>query len=445
MADVIECFKPGFRVLDATGAVVSGAVLEFYDAGTSTPRTVYSDYALSVSLGTSVTCDSGGYPTSDGNAKVSVYTGTGRYKIIAKTSSGTTLWTIDQIPGALDTSSFLTSGDIVPSPQIENISTSQPLTVDHQGQYFNVNCSGGDVPITLDNAIDLGDGWFVTIRHDGSANQVSIVGTSSELFKIGSHAGVTAFSLTQRGQAVRITCDGAGFKVEESSSALFNTTGVILIADRLATPPGSPEAGARYIVTSSPTGDWSGYSQHDIAEADGQGGWFKITPPTDSGWLAYVQDEDETYQFIGSAWVQLLTRPADQSAMEAGTSLLKVVSPGVQHFHPSAAKFWAKVTVSGGTPTLQSSYNVSSITDLSTGILGVTIADDFSGVHWCCGVTTERESIGTSDQDTRYCNIRAGQQAAGTIHLDSFAGNFGSNTISLTDPAAWHVWGFGDQ
>jgi hypothetical protein len=24
MADVIECFKPGFRVLDATGAVVSG-------------------------------------------------------------------------------------------------------------------------------------------------------------------------------------------------------------------------------------------------------------------------------------------------------------------------------------------------------------------------------------------------------------------------------------
>jgi hypothetical protein len=392
MADVIECFKPGFRVLDATGAVVSGAVLEFYDAGTSTPRTVYSDYALSVSLGTSVTCDSGGYPTSDGNAKVSVYTGTGRYKIIAKTSSGTTLWTIDQIPGALDTSSFLTSGDIVPSPEIENISTSQSLTVDHQGQYFNVNCSGGDVPITLDNAIDLGDGWFVTIRHDGSANQVNIVGTSSELFKIGSHAGVTAFSLTQRGQAVRITCDGAGFKVEESSSALFNTTGVILIADRLATPPGSPEAGARYIVTSSPTGDWSGYSQHDIAEADGQGGWFKITPPTDSGWIAYVQDEDFYYSFVGSAWIATggqfvpLATAANMEAATAG----KVVTADVQHRHPGHPKAWVNFNGTG-TVAIRADEGVASITDNGTGNYTVNYDTAFSSANYAallsCGAS----------------------------------------------------------
>jgi hypothetical protein len=400
MADVIECFKPGFRVLDATGAVVSGAVLEFYDAGTSTPRTVYSDYALSVSLGTSVTCDSGGYPTSDGNAKVSVYTGTGRYKIIAKTSTGTTVWgPIDNIPGALDTSSFLTSGDIVPSPQIENISTSQSLTVDHQGQYFNVNCSGGDVPITLDNAIDLGDGWFVTIRHDGSANQVSIVGTSSELFKIGSHAGVTAFSLTQRGQAVRITCDGAGFKVEESSPALFNTTGVILIADRLNTPPGSPEAGARYIVTSGPTGAWSGFSQHDIAEADGQGGWFKMTPPTDSGWLAYVQDEDIYYYYIGSAWVaQSATtaregtlRAADQAAMEALT-VLRAVTADVQHHHPGHPKAWVNFNGTG-TVAIRSDYGVASITDNGTGEYTVNYDTAFSSANYFLGGSSESAVI----------------------------------------------------
>jgi hypothetical protein len=400
MADVIECFKPGFRVLDATGAVVSGAVLEFYDAGTSTPRTVYSDYALSVSLGTSVTCDSGGYPTSDGNAKVSVYTGTGRYKIIAKTSTGTTVWgPIDNIPGALDTSSFLTSGDIVPSPQIENISTSQSLTVDHQGQYFNVNCSGGDVPITLDNAIDLGDGWFVTIRHDGSANQVSIVGTSSELFKIGSHAGVTAFSLTQRGQAVRITCDGAGFKVEESSSALFNTTGVILIADRLATPPGSPEAGARYIVTSSPTGDWSGYSQHDIAEADGQGGWFKITPPTDSGWLAYVQDEDDFYVFKASAWVTLgaaLLAVADnvatQAEMETATSVAKIVTPGRQKFHPLHPKAWVNFNGTG-TIAIRADEGVASLTDNGSGDYSVNYDTAFSSANYLATGSSEAAVI----------------------------------------------------
>jgi hypothetical protein len=396
MADVIECFKPGFRVLDSTGAVVSGAVLEFYDAGTSTPRTVYSDYALSVSLGTSVTCDSGGYPTSDGNAKVSVYTGTGRYKIIAKTSTGTTVWgPIDNIPGALDTSSFLTSGDIVPSPNISNISTSQSLTVDHQGQYFNVNCSGGDVPITLDNAIDLGDGFFVTIRHDGSANQVNIVGTSSELFKIGSHAGVTAFSLTQRGQAVRITCDGAGFKVEESSPALFNTTGVILIADRLNTPPGSPEAGARYIVTSGPTGAWSGFSQHDIAEADGQGGWFKITPPTDSGWLAYVQDEDDIYVFKASAWVGLgavLLAVADnvatQAEMETATSVAKIVTPGRQKFHPLHPKAWVNFNGTG-TIAIRADEGVASLTDNGSGDYSVNYDTAFSSANYLATGSSE--------------------------------------------------------
>lgn len=439
MADVKECFKPGFRVLDATGAVVSGAVLEFYDAGTSTPRTVYSDYALSVSLGTSVTCDSGGYPTSDGSAKVSVYTGTGRYKIIAKTSTGTTVWgPIDNIPGALDTSSFLTSGDIVPSPQIENISTSQSLTVDHQGQYFNVNCSGGDVPITLDNAIDLGDGWFVTIRHDGSANQVSIVGTSSELFKIGSHAGVTAFSLTQRGQAVRITCDGAGFKVEESSSALFGTTGVILIADRLNTPPGSPEAGARYIVTSGPTGAWSGFSQYDIAEADGQGGWFKITPPTDSGWIAYVQDEDDFYVFKASAWVGLgavLLAVADnvatQAEMETATSVAKIVTPGRQHFHPGHPKCWGYVTVSAGTPTLQTSYNITSITDVDVGKITFTIADDFSSANWV--------SVANGGDASEGRAVVVTAKAAGSVSL-----YFKVSSLGATDPTEWNFVGLGD-
>jgi hypothetical protein len=441
MADVIECFKPGFRVLDATGAVVSGAVLEFYDAGTSTPRTVYSDYALSVSLGTSVTCDSGGYPTSDGNAKVSVYTGTGRYKIIAKTSTGTTVWgPIDNIPGALDTSSFLTSGDIVPSPQIENISTSQSLTVDHQGQYFNVNCSGGDVPITLDNAIDLGDGWFVTIRHDGSANQVSIVGTSSELFKIGSHAGVTAFSLTQRGQAVRITCDGAGFKVEESSSALFGTTGVILIADRLATPPGSPEAGARYIVTSGPTGDWSGFSQHDIAEADGQGGWFKITPPTDSGWLAYVQDEDDLYVFKASAWVGLgavLLAVADnvatQAEMETATSVAKIVTPGRQHFHPLHPKAWVNFNGTG-TVAIRADEGVASITDNGSGEYTVNPDTAFSSANYFLGGSSESGvilGINTSSPPT-----------ASTARVNTSSRNDGSGN---TDSAYATVIFAGDQ
>src|SRR5690606_23212563 len=54
---------------------------------------------------------------------------------------------------------------------------------------------------------------------------------------------------------------------------------------------------------------------------------------------------------------------ASQAEMEAATALDRVVSPGRMHHHPGVAKFWAFVTVSGGTPTLQKSYNVTSITD----------------------------------------------------------------------------------
>ena len=47
-------FQPGFRVLDASGRPVSGAQIRFFEAGTSTPKTVYSDAALTQALGSIV-------------------------------------------------------------------------------------------------------------------------------------------------------------------------------------------------------------------------------------------------------------------------------------------------------------------------------------------------------------------------------------------------------
>jgi hypothetical protein len=55
--------------------------------------------------------------------------------------------------------------------------------------------------------------------------------------------------------------------------------------------------------------------------------------------------------------------------METGTSTTLNVTPGRQHFHPAHPKFWAMATVSGGTPTLQTSHNVTGITDLAAGNL----------------------------------------------------------------------------
>jgi hypothetical protein len=292
-------------------------VLHFFNAGTSNSRTVYSNYGLSTSLGTTVTCDSGGFPTSDGSTKVEIYTGATPYKVTLKNSVGTTIWTLDNIIAALDTSSFLTDSDIAPSFPITNSSSNQALVVGDAGKFYNLNCSGGDITVTFDDAATLTDGWNVKVRHDGTANQILFLADGSELFKISAHAGVGAFAATSRGQTYTFICDGTGFKVEETAPALFNTTGVILIADRLSAPP-SAEAGARYLVGSGPSGAWSGFAQHDIAEASGQSTWFKITPPTNSGWVAYVADELRHYSHDSTNGWRLLVN--GQAAMEFVTS-----------------------------------------------------------------------------------------------------------------------------
>jgi hypothetical protein len=314
MTDSVRIFDPGFRVTDANGAIVSEAIVKVFDAGGTTPRTVYSNSGLSASLGTEVDCNAGGAPTSDGNNPCLIYTGNTPYRVRLCDSSGTLIpgMDFDNISGALDTSDFLTDADVAPDFPITNTSSAvNPVAAD-KGHFWNINCSGGDVNVTFPATTTLGNGWNAKFRHDGTANQILFVANGAELFKIGSHAGVAGFAATQRGQVYTITCDGTGFKVEQTAPALFNTTGVILIADRLSTPP-SAEAGARYLVGSAPAGAWSTFAQHDIAEYSGSA-WFKITPATNSGWIAYVADEFRHYSHDSTNGWRLLVN--GQGGME---------------------------------------------------------------------------------------------------------------------------------
>ena len=56
---------PGlWPVFDANGDPVSGATINFYEPGTTTPKAVYSDDTLATSLGTSLTTNAAGEPTT---------------------------------------------------------------------------------------------------------------------------------------------------------------------------------------------------------------------------------------------------------------------------------------------------------------------------------------------------------------------------------------------
>jgi lysophospholipase L1-like esterase len=68
----------------------------------------------------------------------------------------------------------------------------------------------------------------------------------------------------------------------------------------LATPPGSPAEGDRYIVAASPTGAWAGHAGSIAVWQDGA--WAFHAPR--AGWLAWVADEDKLYAYSGTAWAE---------------------------------------------------------------------------------------------------------------------------------------------
>jgi hypothetical protein len=107
----------------------------------------------------------------------------------------------------------------------------------------------------------------------------------------------------------------------------------------------------------------------------------------------------------------------------------------------ASAKFWARVTVSGGTPTLADSINVTSITDTGTGQLTVTIGTDFSNANWVAQVSVERTSTALTVANLRYCAIRRATIAAGSVQVECWDGT--ATTANQVDPESWSVTGFG--
>lgn len=311
--DSIPVFSILDRLTDEDNNVVPGGSAEFYDAGTLTPREVFSDSDLSTSLGTVVYSDAGGYPvsTQGGSTKVSVYTGTGAFKVIIKDANGAVVIPArDNIPGALDTSSFAPESATPETPVSSKTGAYTILTTD-QGKLFNCNCTGGSFVMTLPSAVTVGDGWRVGIRHAGTANTVTISAVLSQ--SIAQPGPATShITLTGRGETFWLVSDGAGWTIESPFPHSRSNVAFFPVADRLTAAPTSPTAGARYIVNGTPTGTWSSYAEHDVLEADGNGGWIRLTPPTDCGWVAYVQDEDLLTQFRGSAWTDLsnITAPS---------------------------------------------------------------------------------------------------------------------------------------
>lgn len=105
-------FVPQF--VDGSGNPLSNGTLSVYLAGTTTLSTLYTDDS-GTATGANVTLNSYGYPSVSGNAVLLYAKFSETYKIVLKNSSGSTIYTIDDV-GPLSSDTVLNAVNIAYTP-----------------------------------------------------------------------------------------------------------------------------------------------------------------------------------------------------------------------------------------------------------------------------------------------------------------------------------------
>lgn len=401
MASSARYYHPYQTALSPTGAIEPGSTLEFYVTGSGTPKTTYSDAALSV-------------PSSVGDLTANasglfggIFLASGDYKVILKDSDGVQVWSADPVAAALSTAATTSVAGVIEIATVAEalLATSSTLAM---------------TPATTAQAIQQG---FSTGTTGGTAN--AITGTPS----------ITPTALADGMKAV------IKATASNTSTTTLNWAGLGNVAVKTAgASGGSACAGGEIVLGNSYCFT---YSAADACwYVDNLGGTFAAvnnltedTTPDGAAdfWMTY----DVSAKLPKKIKAQSLG--ATQTQAEAAASAAVYVTPAVQQNHPGHPKWWARVTVSAGTPTLGTSYNVTSITDTGTGLLTVTIATDFSTANWAPFVTVERSGTGAT---ANYVAIRNATIAAGTVTLECQDNN---TTPALVDPGTWFGFGLGDQ
>jgi hypothetical protein len=121
---------------------------------------------------------------------------------------------------------------------------------------------------------------------------------------------------------------------------------------------------------------------------------------------------------------------ASQAEQETATATDRLVTPGRQHFHPSASKCWLKCDHNG---TVNASYNVTSITDGANGVVTVTIATDLSSANYAVVATTGSAAVSPY--------VRNDEQAAGQFIIRAHNTNSGAAQDSTL---GYYAVAFGD-
>lgn len=218
--------------VDSNGNPLSGGLLYFYTAGSSTPQDTFTTSAGNVANANPVVLGSTGYPTVS-NAVVEIWGTSGvQYKAVLKTSAGVTLWTRDNLQLINDTSVAISEWVSGPTPTY--IAATQFSLVGDQTSTFQVGRrvkttnSGGTIYSTI------------SVSAFGAVTTVTVVNDSGTL-----DSGLSAVSYgllsatnpaipTYAGKFTNITASG-NMTVSGNSAITGNETvgGNITVTGRL--------------------------------------------------------------------------------------------------------------------------------------------------------------------------------------------------------------------
>ena len=441
MVDSVQVFPPGFRVVDTNGNPVSGAKIKFKYAGPGGDMDVFGDADLSVNLGHIVYTRSDGFPvvSSGSSTTTMIYVGSDAYWVEITDSDDVAIYPAkDDVRGALNTTSFLTSGsNSTLSIPVAAVSADLTLDSTHRGKLINCDPSSATFTLTMTSAVTLGDGWNCEIKHKGTTNYVRL--TASQNFE-GPWGTKNSFTI-EPGETVAIRCDGATFKVISVTDPFFmGGTKVIPIVSRVASAPGSPTARAKYICTGIFTAGGVTTAVGDIIEATGQSTFIKITPPATAGWVAFVQDEAQYYSWYASAWRDTLDVIATQAEMEAGSASNRMVTPARQKHHPAHPKLWSSITFTAGTPAVTDSHGVSSVNDDGTGDLGLNCSTAFSNSTYAGNTTITSSLSGQFGGSAQF-----GRTSASIVDIKLFTGTSSANPTLIAADYNFTALAVGDQ
>jgi hypothetical protein len=171
-------------------------------------------------------------------------------------------------------------------------------------------------------------------------------------------------------------------------------------------------------------------AQYTSLPAQGVGTFLPLVGGTLTGNLVISGGASADVSGVLSGGAAGGTMIATQLQMKTGTATDRVVTPGLQHWHPSAAKGWGKIQSDGGVVVQR---NIASVTVNGVGDITVIWGTPFATAHYVAIVSV------LSDLDLRATVPQTGYSAGSTrILVRDNAGN-------ATNPNYFLIVAYGDQ